>query len=1038
MSVDDATIKTNHKSAQKKRSIWRWLLWIFLILFLLVAILTALLWVNRYSLMEQAARDILYEQGIEGDLSIQSVSKTQAILKNISLSDEGTEFFSASKITADYTWQDALNGKMKKLVFVEPKARLTLDEQGKIIDGWIPPQREDDTGSKINLPPEGITLQSGEFTIGSPYGDAEAKVDAVIFTQDNFTACLDIASTNFSYKDWQLKGGGKLDIILKGDTPKIDIDVELTTLEHPVIDAEDLHIKGNMVPALTDTISRIEGTLDFTFGQILTAQASSKAGDVSWSGLIERDNSRESPLALEGDWSARANDVSLPDPIRRRELAETLSLSSALLNAPIAQNFSGDLTRNMMSLLEKNNVNAKGRLKLASEGLSVSLLGPARLSSEQTQLTLSQTDWASVYNFSRPEEQVRLVFQADFTKPAGLNFQETDIVATSNNGWRLEGVERFSADISTTQTWRAENGARLSPFKAEAIYKGGMQKRNLRLNGGINYDGTLPGGYAKGLITSGQMNMDLQGSKMTVLFKPSNDTPIRITRFDTDTEWRGEDISAVLMSDTPLYRRNGTRSSMDAKFSDVSLIAIDRPGARNLGMTFDGLDVEGLIKGDHQDWTLRAKTAKVYSEDTPGPGTVIRTPEARMMVQRSGNSDINFTLDAPIANAKTQLVNAQNISITAQGTPENYQLEYSPGTENKGRVKFTGDALPSLPMTGLVNYSGGAFEGTARTSLPEADNTPIDIRYRFENGSGTADVDIPELRFTPNGLQPQSLISALRGKIADVEGAAAAKIKLAFAAGQPLQSSGTAKIIDMNFGTLPGPLQQVNTELTFTSMFPLESEGRQRLTVAQFDPGFPLQNGVIEFALIPDGVKVYSAQWPLGEGYISLDPFDWIYSNTTNRVVMRIEKVSIGEFLKDVGNGSLEVTGDLEGTLPILLSGIDVQVENGELFVKNGGIVRYQSQQTNAAAENNEYAGMAFEALKDLHYRELIIKMDGPLDGSLDVGLKFDGNNKEVLGGQPFLFDVNIQGELLNIARNFSKTPQNWLEYRRLATEPEP
>jgi len=237
---------------------------------------------------------------------------------------------------------------------------------------------------------------------------------------------------------------------------------------------------------------------------------------------------------------------------------------------------------------------------------------------------------------------------------------------------------------------------------------------------------------------------------------------------------------------------------------------------------------------------------------------------------------------APKANAKTQLVNATGIRIEASGAPDKYALKYSPGESGEGRVKFTGDALPRLPMTGVVNYADGAY-----------------------------------------------LVSALKGKLAEVEGLVQAKIKLAFAAGQPLQSSGTAKIIDMNFGTLPGPLSGVNTELTFTN----------------------IENGVIEFEMIPDGVKVYSARWPLGGGFFSLDPFDWLYSNEVNRVVMRIEKVSIGEFLKDVGDGALKATGDLEGTLPIVMSGIDVKVDNGELFVREGGRIQYQSQQLNSISE---------------------------------------------------------------------------------------
>ena len=177
-------------------------------------------------------------------------------------------------------------------------------------------------------------------------------------------------------------------------------------------------------------------------------------------------------------------------------------------------------------------------------------------------------------------------------------------------------------------------------------------------------------------------------------------------------------------------------------------------------------------------------------------------------------------------------------------------------------------------------------------------------------------MDIPELIFTPNGLQPQSLVKTLRGKIAEVDGAVSAKINLAFAAGQPLQSSGSAQLKSLSFGTLPGPLSGVSTELQFSSFFPLQSQGRQTLTVASFDPGFPLEKGVIEFEMIPDGVKVYSARWPLGGGAISLQPFDWLYSADQNRVVMRVENVSVGEFLKDVGDGAIEATGCLLYTSP--------------------------------------------------------------------------------------------------------------------------
>lgn len=1043
MSAPDTEIEL--PKPLKKRSIWRWLFWFLFTALVITLVLSVFIWLNRYSLLEDVAEDLLLEQGIEAELSIDSISKTQAVLKGIRL--KGTEadnqevFFKADQITVDYDWRELREGRVDKLILTRPRAQFTLDETGQIIDGWLPPKSEGE-GGEVILPPKGIIIEDGTFTLGSPFGDAVAQVDAVVFTPEDFTAKLDIVPTQFSYGDWRMAGGGQLDIELKEENPKLAIDVNLSALEHPVIDATDLHIRGDMIPEISGDHLKVTGDVDFGFASLVTAQIMAGSGDFKWVGQIERDPAREYILDLSGRWSSTASDVVLSDPVRRKTLAETLSLSETLSNAPIAQNFSAELTRKMTSLLERSDIEAAGQIDLNSQGLSVSLSGPAFIQGDKTTLRMEQTDWAPLYNFSRADEELRLAFHAALTAPAGLTFREADLVAPSKNGWQLDGIERFSADITTSETWRGRGlesrTARLSPFKAEAVYKGGEGPRNLLLSGGVDYDGTVPGGYVTGLATSGRMMMDLSGGAMAVTFKPDNDAPILISKVETATEWRAEDVSATLLSESPIFKRNGNTSEMSAELSTVSLIAIDATNTKNLGMTFETMNVSGELKGDSQSWDILGQGTKIISEDVPGPGTVITTPEARIQLQRENSqSPIQFYMAAPKANAKTQLVNATDIRIEAAGQPDKYVLRYSPGQTGEGRVKFAGDAIPRLPMTGVVNYADGAFEGSATTSLPLADDTPIDIAYRFKDGAGTADVDIPELRFLPKGLQPQYLVSSLKGKIAEVEGMVQAKIKLAFAAGQPLQSSGSAKIIDMNFGTLPGPLTGVNTEMQFSNMFPLQSQGRQTLKVDKFDPGFPLENGVIEFEMIPDGVKVYSARWPLGDGFFSLDPFEWLYSNETNRVVMRIENVSIGEFLKDVGDGALTATGDIEGTLPIVMSGVDVRVENGELWVKNGGVIQYQSKQLESISEldgTNEravaamragnYRDAAFEALKNFEYQELRVKIDGALDGPIDVFLKADGKNKDVLGGQPFLFNINLQGELLNILRSFNTNAQ--------------
>jgi len=1047
LSVNDTTGEkevTRSPSKQRRPILIRvfiGLFWTVLIIFLITAILAAYIWVNRYEFMENAAIKALADKGVEAELSITSVSKTQAVLDNIKILDKGVEVFSAGKVTVDYQWRDLRDGQTERIIFSRPKGLITLDEQGKIInDLFSQTNNSEDSGQ--SFPSGGIKIEKGILILDSPYGSAEATINGEFLSANNFTTAIDIAPTQFSYADWQMEGGGAFNVSLQGLAPQIKTDIVLSNLEHPVLDASNLHIKGDLVPIINGSQLTIDGDIDVDFTALTTAQLVTGPGTLNWQGRYLRDNVQDKAIiSFDGNWAANIEAVSSPDPIRRGDLAKTLSLSRPLGKAPIAQNFAPDLTRNILQLLTQSSVAGKGHATLDDNGLSISLDTPAILKAKGTTLKLTQTNWAPLYKFDRKAKDIRLAFHADLSKPAGLSLRETDLVARSDNGWRLDGIKRFSADVSTSREWNhigIDNmPARLAPFKAEAVYKGAARngKRDLLLKGNIDYDGVLPGAYVSGLKTGGEMNMNLDGAETILSFAPKDDAPIIIARIDTDTRWRAEDVSVRLLSKTPIYRRRDETSDVNAKLADVSFIAIDRPDVRNLGLNFETMALIGTLKEKEQNWKFTSFNAKICSEDTPGPGTDIRLPDMALEVWRKpaeedSGSDLHFELSAPQANVKTQLVTAENIAIEASGSPDTYMLTYSPGRENLGQVKFIGEAMPRLPMTGIVNYANGVFIGNARTNLPFSADTPIDVTYRFQNGAGTANVDIPQLRFTPDGLQPQSLVKALRGKIAEVSGLVSAQIKLAFAAGQPLQSSGTAQLKSMNFGTLPGPLSDLNTQLSFSSFFPLQSQGRQTLTVAGFDPGFPLEDGVIEFEIIPDGVKVYSARWPMGSGAIALDPFDWLYSAPENRVVMRIEKVSLGEFLNGVGNGSLEATGDIEGTLPIVLAGVDVKVDGGELAVKDGGTIRYQSSQTNAAGVSNEYAKMAFDALKDFNYRSLTAKIDGPLDGAIEVGMEFDGSNKDVLNNQPFRFSINIEGEF-----NTNDQIKSELARRRLSRE---
>ena len=116
----------------------------------------------------------------------------------------------------------------------------------------------------------------------------------------------------------------------------------------------------------------------------------------------------------------------------------------------------------------------------------------------------------------------------------------------------------------------------------------------------------------------------------------------------------------------------------------------------------------------------------------------------------------------------------------------------------------------------------------------------------------------------------------------------------------------------------------------------------------------------------------------------------------------------------------MSATGQVSGTLPARIKGVNVVIDNGVLAVKDGGVIRYKSAGTDAAAAHNVNAAHAFKALENFTYRQLEARIDGPLDGTMVLKIVFDGHNPEVLYGQSFQFNTLVSGELTNIARNMA------------------
>lgn len=1008
--------KTAISPDNSNRLAWR-ILWGLTLLILLFCLVSLLVWLNRARVAKWSLKTLVLPNTIEAEFDIKSLSLDAMEIKSLQLSQNNKVFLTTDKLKVTYDWEGLKSGKINHISVTDANITAEIDARGKLI---APHFSAPASGSNEDLafPKDGIMLQKGTISLKTPFGEMTLKGDIDAPNRLIQSGSINLTTAGMSWRDVSADPEGPVTFNRDGDTLQTQYDIKAKQARYGALRLQAPTLTGETEISLgNDHKAQTQTRLDFTTAH--TPDYKAQTGHILFDGNVAYTDA----ISLDGQWGLSVEKAGFTNAERRSSLANTLGLRKTLNTLSVTAPFADKVPTLLEAVLEESDLSGQGQISLKDGQTRLSLSSPLTMTHPDYQLALKSAPGVALYNFDKKSRTLTSSpLDLTVTGLMPLSAEELTFAAQSQTGRTIETLSRLSGTIHSPKTWygKTKNGrpARLAPFRYDVSYTQKDGLRQFSLSGALDYDGDIPGGYVRGAKGSGTVFVSMKDQNHSVKFSSDNPT-IRLDYLESLTDWIAEDMQIDLSAEKVSYQRRGRSSHLFTPISRASGQITHIDGSPSLTFQTGPSDITGKLSTGKQVWRMNATQAAMQSDTIPGPETNIHAPILDFTAVLEKTKPLQIDVSSPNVRAETTFFKAKDLSVKASGTPDDLSVTY-----DDGLIQFTATDFPPLPMSGQVDFANDIWQGTALTRLPKAGETPVDVSYQFSEGKGSATVLINDLAFTRRGLQPQTLFPTLSGKIADVEGLVDAKILLEFSAGEPMRSKGSATLKDMSLGTLPGPVTGLNTELQFSSFFPLQSQGIQTLTLGQFDPGFPLENGEIAFEIIPDGAKIHSAKWPLGQGKITLDPTTWLYSSPSNQMTLRVSAVDIGRLLESVGNDSFKATGILSGELPIEISGVNVTVKDGFLAIKDGGTIQYQSQMTDAAGDNNVYAGYAFDALKDFHYKELEARLDGPLDGLMMLKLVFEGSNPSVLNDSPFLFRVGVEGELLNIARSFNIGPQ--------------
>ena len=327
---------------------------------------------------------------------------------------------------------------------------------------------------------------------------------------------------------------------------------------------------------------------------------------------------------------------------------------------------------------------------------------------------------------------------------------------------------------------------------------------------------------------------------------------------------------------------------------------------------------------------------------------------------------------------------------------------------------------------GRIRATGSLKHPASGTRIAE-----VGIDHLLSNGVGRALLDVPGIQFG-QGLQPEELTRLTEGIVALVTGNLSGQGRIAWAGRGAVKSTGEFTLRDTDLAARFGPVTGLNTTIRFTDLLGLETAPGQIATVRTINPGILVENGVVRYSLLPGRlVRVERGEWPFMGGRLILQDTTLDFNRpTTKRLTFEVVGLNAKTFVDTMGFKEIGATGVFDGVLPMVFDEAGGRIVGGRLDSRPGGGTLTYNGVVNKA-NTGFVSRLAFDALRDLRFRSMIIRLDGHLEGEFATKLTVEGvglgntstqNLIRSIARIPFKFNVSIKGPfraLIATAKSF-------------------
>ncbi|MES2138040.1 MAG: YdbH domain-containing protein [Pseudomonadota bacterium] len=269
--------------------------------------------------------------------------------------------------------------------------------------------------------------------------------------------------------------------------------------------------------------------------------------------------------------------------------------------------------------------------------------------------------------------------------------------------------------------------------------------------------------------------------------------------------------------------------------------------------------------------------------------------------------------------------------------------------------------------------------------------TNVSIEHRLSTASGHAELDVPGLTFG-RSLQPEELTRLTEGVIALVNGTISGRGRINWTGSGKVTSSGDFSTNGLDLAAPFGPVKGMSGTIHFNDLLGLKTPPGQLMSVQSINPGILVENGVIRYQLLPNQlVKIERGEWPFMAGRLILRETVLNFGKpTAKRLTFEVVGLDAHTFVQTLGFKEIDASGTFDGVLPMIFDENGGRIVGGRLDSRPGGGSLAYNGVVNKA-DLGTMGNIAFNALRDLRFKSMIIRLDGDLAGEFTTRMAIEG-----------------------------------------------